>query len=107
MQQTKFFVVSSLVFATIAVKIATSLRKRWWIKKKKKGNTEKEGIGGLNATDVRWQRIPLLWSTVREKALSKGFSFNMRDAKFPYVCRRTKLPGRGVHSEKVNDIGRG
>ena len=53
------------------------------------------------------ERIPLLWSTVREKALSKGFSFNTRDAKCPYVCRRTKLPGRGVHSEKVKDIVRG
>ena len=25
---------------------------------------------------------PLLWSTVRERGLAKGFSFNMEDAKY-------------------------
>ena len=54
--------------------------------------------------DVRRGRIPLFWSTVRERALSKGFSFNMGDAKCPCVCRRTKLFGRGVHSEKVREV---
>ena len=28
----------------------------------------------------------------------------MRDMKCPCVCRRTKVPGRGVHSEKVREI---
>ena len=28
------------------------------------------------------------------------------DTKYPCVCRRTKLPGRGVHSEKVREIVR-
>ena len=32
-------------------------------------------------TDVRRQRIPFLWSRVRESMLAKGFSFNMGDAK--------------------------
>ena len=45
------------------------------------------------------KRIPLLWSTVRERALAKEFSFNMGDAKYPCVSRRTKLPGRSVHNK--------
>ena len=57
-------------------------------------------------TDVRRERIPLLWSTVGETALAKGFCSNMGDTKYLCVCRRTKLPGRGVHSEKVREIGR-
>ena len=50
--------------------------------------------------------ISLLWSSVRETALAEGFSFNMGDTKCPCVCRRTKLSGRGVHSEKVRELGR-
>ena len=56
--------------------------------------------------DVRGERIPLLWSIVRKRALAEAFSFNMGDAEYPCVYRRTKLPGRGVHSEKVREIGR-
>ena len=63
-------------------------------------------MGRLHVTDVRRKKIILLWSTVRERALVKGFSFDMADMKYSCVCRRTKLPGRGVHSEKVRDIGR-
>ena len=38
-----------------------------------------EGMGGLNKMDVRRERIPLLWSRVRElRTLAKGFSFNIR-----------------------------
>ena len=66
-----------------------------------------EGMGALNVTAVRRRRIPLLWSRVREGTLSKGFNFNMGDAKCPCVCRRTKLSGRCVHSEKVREVGRG
>ena len=55
-------------------------------------------------TDVRRARIPLLWSAVKETALAKLVLV------LPYyvsrVCRRTKLPGRGVHSEKVREVGR-
>ena len=51
--------------------------------------------------DIRRQRI------LRERALAKGFSFTMGDAKYGCACRRTKLPGRGVHSEKVRQIDRG
>ena len=29
-----------------------------------------EGMGGLNVTDVRRERIPLLWSRVRERTLA-------------------------------------
>ena len=32
-----------------------------------------EGMGGLNVTDVRRERIPLLWSRVRERTLAKGW----------------------------------
>ena len=58
-------------------------------------------------TDVRKERVPLLWSIVTERTLPRGFSFNMGDAKRPCVCRRTKLSGRCVHSEKVREGGRG
>ena len=34
----------------------------------------------------------------------EGFHFDTRYRKYPYVCRRTKLPGRGVHSEEVREI---
>ena len=32
------------------------------------------GMEELNVTDVRRERIPLLWSRVRERTLTKGFS---------------------------------
>ena len=57
-------------------------------------------------TDVRRERIPLLWSRVRERTSAKDCSFNMGDTKCPYVCRRTKLSGKCVHSEKVREVGR-
>ena len=65
------------------------------------------GMEELNVTDVRRERIPLLWSRERERTLSKGFSFNVGNAKCPCVCRRTKLSRRCVHSEKVREVGRG
>ena len=37
----------------------------------------------------------------------KTGSFNMRNAKYPCVCRKTKLPGRGVLKEKVTEVGKG
>ena len=55
-------------------------------------------------TDVRREQFPLLWSTAgTEAVLAKGFC-SMVDTKYPCVCRRTQLPGRGVHSEKVREI---
>ena len=51
--------------------------------------TNFEGMGGLKVTDIKRERIPLLWRTEREKALAKGFSFNMGDVKYPCVCRKT------------------
>ena len=41
-----------------------------------------EAMGGLNVTDVRRKRIPLLWSTVRETALAKDFGFNAGDTMY-------------------------
>ena len=60
----------------------------------------------MNVTDVRMENIPLLLSTIKETALAKGFCFNMGDTNYPCVFRRTVLPGREGHSEKVNEIGR-
>ena len=59
-------------------------------------------------TDVRREQIPLLWSTIGGRVLAKGFCFcsNIGDMKYVCVCRRTKLPGRGVHSEEVKEISR-
>ena len=57
-------------------------------------------------TDLRKEQIPLLWSTVGETALAQGFCSNVGDTKYPFVCRRTKLPGRRVYSEKFREIGR-
>jgi len=34
-----------------------------------------EGMRGLNVTDVRRERIPLLRNTVGKRAVAKGFSF--------------------------------
>ena len=45
-------------------------------------------------TDVRRERIPLLWSRARERTLAKGFSFNMMNEKCPCVCRRTRCCDR-------------
>ena len=50
-----------------------------------------EGMGGLNATDVRRERIPLLWSTLEEAALAKGFGSNVGDTKYPSVCTKLLL----------------
>ena len=47
---------------------------------------------------------------MRERAFPKvSLSFNMGDAKHPFVCRRTKLSGRCVHSEneRINVTLRG
>ena len=57
-------------------------------------------------TDVRRERTPLLWSSVGETVLAKTFCSNRGDTKYPCVCRRTKLFGRSVQSEKVREIGR-
>ena len=56
-------------------------------------------------TDVRRERILLLWSTVGETAFAKCFCSNMEDTRYPCVCRRTKLPGRDVHSD-VRESGK-
>ena len=48
----------------------------------------------------------MLWSTIGDIEMGKGFCSNMADIKYPCVYRRTKLAGWGVHSEKVREIGR-
>lgn len=52
-------------------------------------------------TDVRSNRIPLLWGKVNERALAKGSSFSIGDAECLCVNRRAKLYERGVHSLKI------
>ena len=53
-------------------------------------------------TGIRREIIPLLWCTVRGRVLAKGFCFRIWDAKYLCVCQRTKLSGRGAHSEEVS-----
>ena len=36
-----------------------------------------EGMRGLNVTDVRRERIPLLWSNARQTSLTSAFYLNM------------------------------
>ena len=49
-----------------------------------------EGMGKPNVTDVGRERIPLLWSTVRERALAKGFSVSVcLDNNIPYTKTQT------------------
>ena len=42
--------------------------------KTSKTNGSDEVRTGLNVADVRRDRIPLLWSTIRERAFAKGFT---------------------------------
>ena len=62
----------------------------------------------MSVMDVRREIIPLLWSTSLGKRASPNVLvlINMGNTKSLCVCRRTKLPGRGVHSEKVREIGK-
>ena len=57
-------------------------------------------------TDVRREQIPLVWNTAGETALAKSICANLGDMKYSCVCRRKKLPGRGVHSKtkKVREM---
>ena len=38
--------------------------------------------------------IPLLWGTVRERALAKGFSFDMDDAEVPVYLQKNEAKGQ-------------
>ena len=62
----------------------------------------------MSVTGVRREIIPLLWSTyLGKRALPNVLVLiNMGNTKYLCVCRRTKLPGRGVLSEEVREIGR-
>ena len=35
------------------------------------------GVAELHVTDVRWERIPLFWRTVGERALAHSSSFKV------------------------------
>ena len=65
-------------------------------------------MGGLSRTDVRRERIPLLWSTIRETALAKGFCSNMGGMKYSCVLKNEAAWNhwKGVHSGNVREIGR-
>ena len=65
---------------------------------------------GLNVVVVRREWSPLLWSTVGETALGKCFCSNVGNwlnvfvltwgiQKYPCVCKRTKLLGKGCARE--------
>ena len=58
-------------------------------------------------TDFRRKGIPLLWSTIRERALVESFYFNMGDAKYPCVCRRTKLHSENKGQSNRQDVSQG
>ena len=60
----------------------------------------------MNVTDFRRGEFHCFWVTVRERAMAKGYNINMRNAKYPCFCRRSKLSRKGVHSEKVRETGR-
>ena len=57
-------------------------------------------MGGLNDGCQKGENSIALEHR-RERVLAKGFRFSIRDSKYLCVCRRMKLPGRGVHSEEV------
>ena len=57
-------------------------------------------------TGVRRGWIQLLWSTARERALTKDVFDLTWGIPSTRVSKRMKLPGGGVHSEKVREIGR-
>ena len=50
--------------------------------------------------------IQLLWNTARERALTKDVFDLTWGIPSTRVSKRMKLPGGGVHSEKVREIGR-
>ena len=51
-------------------------------------------MGKPNVTDVGRERIPLLWSTVRERALAKGFSVSVcLDNNIPYTNKDADREG--------------
>ena len=52
-------------------------------------------------TDVRRERIPLLWSTVGQTVFAKGFRSDIGKTKYPCVRGRTKLPGKGAASVQL------
>ena len=60
----------------------------------------------MNVRDVQRERIPLLWSRARERALAKFLSFKMGVTRYPFVCRRTKRTGRDAQRDKVIEKGK-
>ena len=62
-----------------------------------------QGMGGLNVKDVKKVRLPLLWSTVGEAALAKGFCSNMGGTKYPCVCGTMNCL-EGVYTVRIRSI---
>ena len=65
-------------------------------------------------TNVWKERIPLLRITVREIDLAKCLTLSVNmggggggDAKYPFVCIKAKLSGRGVHNVTVRELWQG
>ena len=48
--------------------------------------------------DFRRERIPLLWSTMGETALARGFCSNTGDTKYPRVCAEERSCLEGVYT---------
>ena len=42
----------------------------------------------------------------KRMSVEQRFLFNLGDTTYPFVCRRTKPPGRDARSEKVRETGR-
>ena len=59
-------------------------------------------------TDVRRERIPLLWSTVGDTALAKEFYYNNYEGYEVSVClQKNETAWKvSIHSEKVRKTGR-
>ena len=59
-------------------------------------------------TDVRREGISLLWSTIRETALAKGFCSSVGGMKYSCVLKSEAAWNhwKGVHRENGREIGR-
>ena len=52
-------------------------------------------------TDVRRERIPLLWSTLGDTALAKGFCSNMGNTKYSVCLQKNEGTYSAKRSEKL------
>ena len=62
-------------------------------------------MGRVKVMKTRRERIPLLWSLVKERTMAKGFSFNM-----PECLRKTKVVWnvcKQWEGQRLREVGRG